>query len=122
MKFVIQSFLLLVLMVASTMVMNPCQSFVVVPNNAVIPSLRKISSRQTLRSYSGEDDTSTKPVKQVLCPDCDLCDGSGRYVNVQNDTAVNCSFRTNIPTPSLEYQTTYDDDNKNNNNTLTTLE
>ena len=62
--------------------MDQCQAFVI-PNAATYNTCQ-VPSLQILWSTSEENDASTtQPKKQVLCPDCDLCDGSGRYVNVK---------------------------------------
>ena len=74
------SFLWIHLFVAMA-VMNRCQAFGIPNAVTTFHRYQTSTTLPTLWSTSGDDnDTSTKPVKQVLCPDCDLCDGSGRYV------------------------------------------
>ncbi len=81
MKHSIPFALFLIATTASTGV-DQCQAFVI-PNAAAYNTCQS-SSLQILWSTSeGNDASKTQPKKQVLCPDCDLCDGSGRYVNIK---------------------------------------
>ena len=72
---------LLLLVIVATTVPGLCQAFVVpnaATNSVTLNHYQTTSNIPTLWSVSGDDNVSTKSVKQDACPDCDLCDGSGR--------------------------------------------
>jgi len=59
-------------------------SFTIVP-----PTTKRLFTRTTSSLFLADDDisadnadaaSSNEPVKQVVCPNCDLCDGSGRIL------------------------------------------
>jgi hypothetical protein len=72
---------------------NQCIAFTITPSSKYIATFTiptiTCSQHRPLWMTTNEEYTSTEPVKAVLCPNCDQCDGSGRFVvrrqlNLQN--------------------------------------
>jgi hypothetical protein len=63
---------------------NQCIAFTISPfvvyytTTTVHRKTATYSIEQPLWMTTNEKDSSIEPMRQILCPDCDQCDGSGR--------------------------------------------